>query len=164
MQLWQSVFEETFAQYHRLSSMLASKEDASTAEGLWTDYLGHVQSFLDESAPTASPDAGSYSWLCEQQRVCCVHSSLLGNHRGLISTCGADALVDKHDRTMARLAARSADLARRLSDWDALRDAQTKLAEWIRRTEKHKLAMNLRHVSLDSVPDLMNKIEVSQFN
>ncbi len=42
-QLWQTVFEDTFSEYHRLSSLLAAEHDLSAALSVWKDYLRHVQ-------------------------------------------------------------------------------------------------------------------------
>ena len=79
LQLWQNVFEDTFSEYHRLSTALASQQDVSGATAVWREYLKHVQSFLGDPVPS-----GDYGALSEQHKLCGVHEKILKNHRSLI--------------------------------------------------------------------------------
>lgn len=81
-QLWQSIFEDTFRQYHRLSSQMAAQQDVRSAVALWEDYLKNVEEYIteDQNLP------GSYEGLMEQRRICEVHRNLLLNHQQLLQS------------------------------------------------------------------------------
>lgn len=74
------MFEDTFSEYHRLSTALASQQDVTAAVDLWRDYLGHVEeTFLKNPLPQ-----DDYSALSEQHRLCGVHTKIIRKHKNLI--------------------------------------------------------------------------------
>lgn len=163
--MWQNVLEETFGQYRRLSTdLLGPSEDITTALNLWRDYVAQVESFTAEPVPTEC------QLLAEQQRLCHVHKKILHNHHqhlqnrmtatGSSSSPHLEELAVQHDRVIQGIADREDQIASRLKDWEEYRQCQDDVFAWIRRMEREKLKLDLRHVRIDRVPTVINKIEV----
>lgn len=168
LELWQRLFQDTFQQYHRLSSRLIQSKDAASALKLWRDYLQHVQEFLASQLPE------DYSSLAENRHLCAVHQNLLTSQQSVLklksdaqSHDGSDAslteqfnsLTNLHNETLSRIVDRHTEIENRLAAWDKYRNDQTRLLEWLKEKELEKTQLQLRYIHLRRVPHIMNRIE-----
>lgn len=167
LELWQKLFQDTFQQYHRLSSRLVQSKDGASALKLWRDYLQHVQTFLSSQLPE------DYSSLTENRHLCEVHQNLLTSQQSVLklktdatTNVGDAALTEQfisltnlHNETLSRIVDRHTEIEVRLSAWDKYRNDQTQLLEWLKEKEKEKTQLQLRYIHLRRVPHIMNRIE-----
>lgn len=165
VQLWQRVFQETFQQYHRLSTRLIRSQDVIAALKLWEEYLTYVQDFLSSGMP------GDYNGLSEHRNLCEVHRKLLPEQQNLILTVrlGEDrdrsiaeqfnALTNLHNETLARILERHAAVRDRISAWDRYRLDQGKLLTWLKEVERERQRMHLQFIHLRRLDKILQRIQ-----
>lgn len=177
LQLWQRIFQETFQQYHRLSTRLVHSQDSASALKLWQQYLHHVQSFLSSAIPE------DYASLTEHRHLCEVHQNLLTSQQQVLASKTDEeeaaatssqrhhhsidpvvrdeynALSRLHDETLGRIVDRHGEIEKRLSAWDRYRTDQANLLAWLHDKEKERTRMQLRYIHLKRVPKLCQRIE-----
>jgi hypothetical protein len=154
------VFEETLAEYGRLSAQLATARDTEAAARAWAAHLDRLEA---EGGPLANPlPAADYHALAESHRLAAVHERIVADHRRMLVDAGggnAD-LLTAHDRALERLAERREDAAERLRAWETHRDNADALLAWLRRVEREKSALGLRSVRLDQMDQVLLRIAV----
>lgn len=167
LQLWQQIFQETFQQYHRLSSRLVQSQDSASALKLWQEYLHHVQSFLSTEIPE------DYASLTENRHLCEVHQSLLTSQQSVLSLKSDTnrstidpivweqftALTNMHNETLSRIVNRHSEIEMRLTAWNTYRLNQSQLLEWLKEKEKERSRLQLRYIHLRRVPKILLRIE-----
>lgn len=167
LELWQQIFRDTFKQYHRLSTRLVQSEDSASALRLWHDYLLHVQSFLSDALPD------DYSSLNETRHLCEMHRNLLTSQKSVLSSRTDDGspnvdpvLVDKfntfsnlHNETLTQIIDRHAEIDARLRAWNAYKNDQAHLLEWLKNKEREKSRLQLRYIHLRRIPHTLQSIE-----
>lgn len=167
LDLWQKLFQETFQQYHRLSSHLVQSNDGASALRLWQDYLQHVQAFLSSQLPE------HYAALTENRYLCELHQNLLTSQQSVLklktdasSNAGEQSLTEQfntltnlHNETLSRIVDRHAEIEVRLAAWDKYRADQMQLLEWLKEMEKERTQLQLRYIHLRRVPHIMSRIE-----
>lgn len=165
VQLWQRVFQETFQQYHRLSTRLIRSQDMVAALKLWQEYLMHVQDFLSNDMPS------DYNGLSEHRSLCEVHRKLLPEQQNLILTVRKEedrdrsvteqfnALTNLHNETLAKILERHTTVRERISAWDKYRLDQSKLLTWLKEIEKERQRMHLQFIHLRRLGKILQKID-----
>ncbi|KAG5317017.1 SYNE1 protein, partial [Acromyrmex heyeri] len=165
VQLWQRVFQETFQQYHRLSTRLIRSQDVIAALKLWEEYLTHVQDFLSSGMP------GDYNSLSEHRNLCEVHRKLLPEQQNLILTVRQEedrdrsvteqfnALTNLHNETLARILERHTTVRDRISAWDRYKLDQRKLLTWLKEVERERQRMNLQFIHLRRLEKILQRIQ-----
>lgn len=165
VQLWQRVFQETFQQYHRLSTRLIRSQDVVAALKLWEEYLTHVQDFLSSGVP------GDYNGLSEYRNICEVHRKLLPEQQNLILTVRQEedrdrsvaeqfnALTNLHNETLARILERHATVRDRISAWDKYRQDQGRLLTWLKEVERERQRMHLQFIHLKRLDKILQRIQ-----
>lgn len=165
VQLWQRVFQETFQQYHRLSTRLIRSQDMIAALKLWEEYLIHVQDFLSNGMP------GDYNGLSEHRNLCEVHRKLLPEQQNLILTVRLEedrdrpvveqfnALTNLHNETLARILERHVAVRDRISAWDRYRLDQGKLLTWLKEIERERQHMHLQFIHLRRLDKILQRIQ-----
>lgn len=166
VQLWQRVFQETFQQYHRLSTRLIRSQDVIAALKLWEEYLTHVQDFLSGGVP------GDYNGLSEYRNICEVHRELLPEQQNLILTVRQEedrdrsvaeqfnALTNLHNETLARILERHATVRDRILAWEKYRQAQGKFLMWLKAVERDKQRMHLQFIHLKRLNKILQRIQM----
>ncbi|KAK9877621.1 hypothetical protein WA026_019291 [Henosepilachna vigintioctopunctata] len=129
LELWQQVFQETFLQYHKLSTRLLKNEDAVAVLILWDAYLVNVRQFLQGSIP------GDYFSLSDHQHLCQVHKNLLTTQQDL-QLSDRSSSVEKnvldqfnklttfHNETLCIIIDRCTEVQNRINDWERYRSDQ----------------------------------------
>lgn len=165
LQLWQRIFQDTFHQYHRLSSRLVQSQDNASALKLWNEYLQHVQSFLSSTIPQ------DYSSLTEHRHLCTVHQNLLASQKSVLELKSEKSNVDPiileqfnsltnlHNETLARILDRHTEIEKRLNAWDKYRKDQALLLEWLKERERERSRLQLKYIHLRRVPKVLHRIE-----
>lgn len=165
LQLWQKIFQDTFHQYHRLSSRLVQSQDNASALKLWHEYLQHVQSFLSSTIPQ------DYSSLTEHRHLCNVHQNLLVGQKSVLESKSEKSNVDPnileqfnsltnlHNETLSRIMDRHKEIEMRLSSWNKYRKDQAQLLEWLKEKERERSRLQLKYIHLRRVPKVLHRIE-----
>lgn len=167
LEMWQTVFRETFHQYHRLSTRLVKSQDSAIALKLWQEYLTHVQTFLSSSIPE------DYHSLTEHQRLCQVHQNLLSAQKNVLversdeaSGSGDNAVIEQynkltemHNDTLAQIEKRHDDVTDRITSWDKYRTDQSKLLTWLKDMERERGRLQLRYIHIRRVPKVLTRIQ-----
>lgn len=165
LQLWQKIFQDTFHQYHRLSSRLVQSQDNASALKLWHEYLQHVQSFLSSTIPQ------DYSSLTEHRHLCNVHQNLLVSQKSVLELKSEksnvdpsiveqfNALTNLHNETLSRILDRHSEIEMRLKAWDKYRKDQALLLEWLKEKERERSRLQLKYIHLRRVPKVLHRIE-----
>lgn len=166
LQLWQTLFKETFHQYHRLSTRLVKSQDSSAALKLWHEYLQHVQSFLSSEIPE------DYSSLTGHRHLCEIHQNLLTSQQQVLSLKPGfnsevdlslmeqfNQLTNLHSETLQRLTNRHLEVENRLLAWEQYRKDQKDSLDWLKEIEKEKSRLQLRYIHLRRVPKTLQRIE-----
>lgn len=166
LKLWQTIFRETFQQYHRLSSRLVKSQDSVSALKLWNEYLQHVQSYLASAIPE------DYSSLTEHRHLCEVHENLLTSQQSVLSLKNnVNVTVDPalmtqfnylsnfHDETLTNIINRHGQIENRLAAWHKYRSDQANLLSWLQEKEKERSRLQLRYIHLRRVPKVLQRIE-----
>lgn len=166
LELWQTVFRETFHQYHRISTQLIKSQDSAIAFKLWQEYLSHVQTFLNSNIPE------DYHSLTEHQRLCEVHQNLLSAQKNVLAersdnlASGDTSLIDQfniltemHKDTLMQIENRHSDVTTRISAWDKYRNDQTKLLCWLKDMEKERGRLQLRYIHMRRVNKVLTRIQ-----
>lgn len=165
--LWQTIFQQTFHEYHRLSTRLVQSQDSSAALRLWQEYLHHVQSFLSNEIPE------DYASLSEHRHLCEVHQNLLTSQQSVLALNDTsikakidpavweqfNSLTGLHNETLSRIIDRSNEIQMRLTAWDQYRNDQAQLLEWLREKEKERNRLQLRYIHLKRVPTIVQRVE-----
>lgn len=163
LELWQTIFRDTFQKYHRLSSRLIQSEDSASALRLWREYLTHVQAFLSDGLPD------DYSSLNEHRHLCEVHQNLLTSQQSVLSLPSSgvdpviaeqvDALTSLHSQTLARIADRHDEIEQRINAWDAYKVEQSELLLWLKERERERSRLPLRYIHLRRVDHVLRAID-----
>ena len=160
LQVWQSVFQETLAQYNRLSALLASQQASELALTVWESHLDQVTEGL------ASPASDSYLAIAEQMRVVALHRSLLlQSHQQLVTRQPAQPsdllqrLSKRSKEVLDQLDERDSLLRSRQAMWDNFSLDQDKFHAWLREMEREKQLLNLKHVALTRLQIVLGKIQ-----
>lgn len=172
LELWQTVFRETFQQYHRLSSQLVRSQDGVAALRLWQEYLYHVQSFLSGTIPE------DYHNLKEQKQLCEIHQNLLATQKSVLNSKNDgsnkddllqlsdnavmeqfSSLTNLHNETLSRIMDRHEQINERITSWDKYRIDQAKLLQWLKDMEREREKLQLRYIHMRRVPKILHRIQ-----
>ncbi|XP_023315049.1 nesprin-1-like [Trichogramma pretiosum] len=166
LQLWQSVFRETFQQYHRLSARLVRSQDVAAALRLWQEYLRHVQDFLSSTLP------GDYNGLAEDRSLCEVHENLLNDQQRLIDMVRAEEdhgdlslaeqfsiLTNLHNESLARIVNRHSTVQERIAAWEKYRQDQHRMLDWLKEIDREKSNLQLRFIRARGVDKILKRID-----
>ena len=69
-------------------------------------------------------------------------------------------LSSLHETVLQKIAERNNGIGDRLRRWEEYRQAQDSLFAWLKQMEKEKLKLNLKHVQVDRISDILKQIEV----
>ena len=153
LQLWQQVFEDTLARYHRLSASLVGED---LALDLWRSQVETV------TQQPRQPAALSYSGVREQLREVALQRSLLTQSQQLmVRVPGTEVchLAERSKEALDLLEERSRELKARQVAWDLHTVKAENLAAWLREMEREKAKLNLKHVALRRVDKVLKRIE-----
>ncbi len=73
------------------------------------------------------------------------------------------ALSSAHSEAVEDVKKRGALIADRIRAWEEFRRKEDKLFAWLRQMEREKLSLNLKHVQVRRIADVLQRIEVSLF-
>ena len=65
-----------------------------------------------------------------------------------------------HEEVIGKIDSRTFEVDSRLRSWESHRRQQDDLFAWLRSLEREKSALNLKHVRVDGVPVVLDKIQV----
>ena len=153
LHLWQRVFEDTLARYHRLSSSLVGEDMALE---VWRSQLEAVN-----KKPKHVP-ALTYSQVGETMREVALQRSLLAQSQQLMLRMpGPEVaqLTEQSSEALDLLESWSKQLRSRQAAWDQHAIKAEHLAAWLREMEKEKAKLNLKHVALRRVGKVLKRIE-----
>lgn len=166
LELWQQIFQDTFQQYHRISTRLAQNEDTASALNLWHDYLMHVQTFLSETLPD------DYLCLNEYRNLCEVHQNVLTSQQSILSAktdgishidsnlvCRFDQLSALHSETLQRIVSRHNEIELRIKLWNQYKNDLSNLLIWLKEKEREKSHLQLRYIHLQRIPHNLQVIQ-----
>jgi hypothetical protein len=70
-------------------------------------------------------------------------------------------LSSLHDSVLSKISDRTSSIDDRLRGWDEYRVRQDDLFIWMRDVERQKQGLNLRHVRVDGIQEVLNEIQVT---
>ena len=161
LQIWQNVFEDALARYHRLSSLLASHHAKEMALKVWENQMDQAATSL------STPLSSSYEEIGEQMSLGDIHRTLLLHNQQQLMVrqpsphAGAvQELTKKNQNILEKIDNRNGILRQRQILWDTYSLDLNKLTAWIRDMEREKQMLNLKHVALIRLPKLLRKIQI----
>ena len=161
LQIWQNVFEDALARYHRLSSLLASHHAKEMALKVWENQMDQAATSL------STPLSSSYEEIGEQMSLGDIHRTLLLHNQQQLMVrqpsphAGAvQELTKKNQNILEKIDNRNGILRQRQILWDTYSLDLNKLTAWIRDMEREKQMLNLKHVALVRLPKLLRKIQI----
>jgi nesprin-1 len=158
----QKLFKQTICEYNKLSTQLVHNADNSIIIKIWSDYLAHVDLFLQ------SPISSDYSVLKEQLHLCKIHQNLIANQRNALmhKISGDTRLVNEFDEFKKRhvsifnvLYERQREIEARIDAWEKYRKRQANVLEFIDSIEREKSVLNLHQIYLKDIPKTRSHVE-----
>ncbi|KAG5676700.1 hypothetical protein PVAND_006514 [Polypedilum vanderplanki] len=160
----QKLFKQTITEYNKLSSQLVHNADNSIIIKIWSDYLAHVDSFLQ------SPIASDYNVLKEQLHLCKIHQNLIANQRNalmhkisgdnrMVMVNEFDEFKKRHVKIFNILYERQREIESRIDAWEKYRKRQSNVLEFIDSIEREKSILNLHQIFIKDIPKTKVQVE-----
>lgn len=168
LDLWQTIYRETFEEYQKLSSQLPYNQDKRVLD-LLKQYLEYVQSYLSTEIPA------DYTRLKEHRQLCDVHENLLSSHKSLLSmhiqmVCEKqtdDSLLEqyqtlnsRHNDILSEVTQRKEDISDRIDAWRTYRKEKAALQEWIKEQEKQRSKLQFHYVQIKRIPKILQRLQL----